>query len=405
MPPRLSASKIVHLIPGADVRGLQRIAGHISLRLPTKTEVVTVAVPKAGTVVEKHGVRIAINQVAGGALSYEITGDRDRVLVVQALNAKGQPLASSMKISGDLLLGGGFAGRTDYSGSIVALEIVLAAEEQTAEFPVTLTDFSFAGEKRSLARDDTPEFQSQRPKDVQAQYSKPLQPQEKPQPRLALAQVGPFEVSLDKAQPFFQMSLNMTVRGPDAPTLRRRFNLGQLQLTRVALKDGSVLTPPAAGNPSDRSVWSRPLRFMSSPAKGALSASQNFSVDTKAKPQDLKSVDGSLSLRFPATIDTLRLDDLNVGQTVQSGAAKVTVAARSRQSVTVETNQDAEHVVYIRLLDAQGQALMFSGPEVTALPDGGSRIELSPFNAPACAEIVIARDIETQTLPFSLSLP
>jgi hypothetical protein len=73
--------------------------------------------------------------------------------------------------------------------------------------------------------------------------------------------------------------------------------------------------------------------------------------------------------------------------------------------VTVETNQDAEHVVYIRLLDARGQALMFSGPEVTALPDGGSRIELSPFNAPASAEIVIARDIETQTLPFSLSLP
>ena len=405
IPPRLSASKTVHLTPGADARALQRIAGHVALRLPTKTEAVTVADPKPGTVVEKYDARVTISQVAGGTLSYQITGERDRVLLIRALNAKGQQLASHMKLSGDLLLGSGLAARADYAGSIAALEIVFAAAEETAEFPFVLNDFSFAGEKRSLARDDTPEFQPYGRQAFQAQYSTPLPPPEKAQPRLAVTEAGPFEISIDKAQPFFQLTLSMTVRGPDAPGFRRRFNLGDLELTRIALRDGSVLTrPDQTGNAADRSVWSVPLRFQSSPKSAVLSASENFSIDTKAKPQDLQSIEGRLSVRLPTALETVRLDDLGVGQTVRSGDVTVTVTGRGRQSLTLETNQDAAHITYIRLLDREGQALMFSGPDVTALPDGSSRFNLSPINAPARAEIVIARLMETQTLPFSLAV-
>jgi len=413
LPPRLSASKILRLVSGADAHALQRIAGHIALRLPTRTEAVTVAQPKAGTAVEKYGARVSISQVAGGSLSYQVTGDRNRVLLIRALNAKGQPLAHHMKMSGDLLFGSGFAGRTDYSGSIAALEIVFAAEEQSAAFPFALTNFSLAGEPRPLARDDTPEFQPYGGQALRAQYAaggtwKPLPPPDKPQPHLAATQAEAFEISLEKAQPFFQLSLSLGVRGPDAPGFRRRFDLGQLQLTRVVLKDGSVLAPPdpaANATQPDRSVWSQPLRFMSSPKQGVLAVSENFSIDTKAKPQDLQSLEGTLSLRLPTALETLRLDDLSVGQKVQSGEMTVTVAARSRQSLTLETSAGAERLVYVRLLDAQGEALMFSGPELTGLPGGGAKFDLSPFNAPARAEIVIAREFETETLPFSLALP
>jgi hypothetical protein len=40
-----------------------------------------------------------------------------------------------------------------------------------------------------------------------------------------------------------------------------------------------------------------------------------------------------------------------------------------------------------------------------AAPSMSARFDISPFNAPARAEIVIAREIETETLPFSLALP
>ena len=305
----------------------------------------TVADPKAGTVVEKYGARVVINQIAGGTLSYQITGPRDRVLLIRALNAKGQQLASHMKLSGDLLLGSGFTARADYAGSIAALEIVFAAAEEAAEFPFVLNDFSLAGEKRSLARDDTPEFQPYGRQAFHAQYSTRLPPPEKAQPRLAVTEAGPFEISLDKAQPFFQLSLSMTLRGPDAPGFRRRFNLGDLELTRIGLRDGSILTPPdRTGNTADRSVWSMPVQFQSSPRSAVLAASENFSIDTKAKPQDLQSIEGRLSVRLPTALETVRLDDLGVGQTVRSGDVTVTVAGRGRQSLTLETNRDAAHV-------------------------------------------------------------
>jgi hypothetical protein len=407
MPPRLTATKTVHLVAGADVGSLKRIAGRIALRLPTKTEAVTVAEPRPGTVIEKYGARVTINQLAGGSLSYQVTGERNRVLLIRTLNAKGQPLASHMKISGDLLLGSGTAARTDFSGAIKSVEIVFAAEEQSAEFPFALTDFSLAGEPRPLAHDDTPDFPPYSHQALRAQFTQPLPPPEKAQPRLAVAQAAPFEISLDKAQPLFQLSLGMTVRAPDAPGFRRRFNLGEMQLTRVTLKDGSVLMPPApAGSAkTDRSVWSVPLRFMSAAKQGALAEMSSFSIDTKAKPDDLKSIEGALSLHYPVILETLHLGDLRVGQSVQWGATKVIVTARTRQGVTLETSESADRVVYVRLLNAEGQALMSSIPQVTALPDGGTRIDLSPFNPPARAEMVIAREVETVSLPFSLTLP
>ncbi|HKX11010.1 MAG TPA: hypothetical protein VJN67_22625, partial [Stellaceae bacterium] len=407
MPPRLTATKTLHLIAGADAHSLRRVAGRVALRLPTKTESVTVAEPSAGTAIEKYGARVTLSHVTGGSLSYQVTGERDRVLLIRALNAKGQPLASPMKVSGDLLLGSGTAGRMDFSGTIKTIEIVFAAEEQKAEFPFALTDFSLAGEARPLAGDDTPDFPPYSDQAFRAQFTQPLPASEKAQPRLAVAQVTPFEISLDKAQPFFQLSLGMTVRAPDAPSFRRRFNLGELQLTRVALKDGTILTPPASAGSAktDRSIWSAPLRFMSAAKQGALAETSSFSIDSKAKPDDLKSVEGTLSLRYPVILDTLRLGDLSVGQSAQSGTTNLAVTARTRQGITLETSESADRVVYVRLLNAEGQALMFSSPQVTALPGGGARIELSPFNAPARAEIVIAREMESAAFPFNLTLP
>lgn len=419
LPPRLKASKTVRLVPGADAHALQRIAGHVALRLPTRTEAVTISDPKAGVVIEKYGARISVNPVAGGSLSYQITGASDRVLLIRALNAKGQQLASQMKISGDLMLGGGFAARADYSGTIGALEIVFAAEEQSADFPFVLTNFSLAGETRSIARDETPEFQPYSHQALRQEYStgvpgkpgawKPLPPPQKPQAHLGTVGIEAFELSLDKAQPFYLMRLDFSLRGPAAPTFQRRFNVGQLRLSRVVLKDGSAVTPPVPGgnsNPgmADRSVWSVPVRFMSTPVQGLLATAPSFFIDSKAKPQDLRSVEGSLALQFPKTLETLRLDDLTVGQTARSGDMTVTVAARTRQSLVLQANQDGQRVIYIRLLDAHGQVLMFSGPEITALPDGGARLDLSPFNAPVRAEIVFATEMETETLPFTLSL-
>ncbi|PYM69975.1 MAG: hypothetical protein DME10_21880, partial [Candidatus Rokuibacteriota bacterium] len=94
-----------------------------------------------------------------------------------------------------------------------------------------------------------------------------------------------FELSLDRAQPFYVLKLDFTVRSPDLPDFQKMFSLGQLHLTRIQLKDGTVLEPPpaAAAPPTAiRPVWDTAVRFTSSPKDGVLSTSLSLYVDTKA---------------------------------------------------------------------------------------------------------------------------
>ena len=420
MPPRLKATKPVRLIASADPRALQSVAGHVELRLPTRTDTITIAHPAAGAVIERYGAALSITEVSGGSVSYQIAGASDRVLLLRALNAAGKPLDRHMAASGDFLFGEGIAGQSEYAGKIDALEIVLAADEQTTEYPFMLTDFSFAGEPHPQTRDDTPEFRAYTYQMLRQDYSmqaqgrpgawKPLPPPAKPQSHIGVVQLEPFELSFDGAKPFYALKLDFTLRSPEVQTFKRRFNFGELRLANIALKDGSTLAPPPETGPPPSglalgSSWHAPIRFMSTAKDRVLATSLYFLIDTKAAPEQLKSVEGALTIQLPTALRTLRLDDMTVGQNVQAEDLTVTVTARGRSTLVLQASKDGERVVYVRLLDKTGQALAYFGPEIAGTPGGGAHFDFSPLSPPARAEIVVASEVETRTLPFAFSLP
>jgi len=175
-------------------------------------------------------------------------------------------------------------------------------------------------------------------------------------------------------------------------------------LTRVTgCKLNSQGLPAANPAAAMRSRWESPIRFGGSPKDGRLSTALNFYIDSKAKPEDLKAAQGVLTLRFPKALDTLALDELTVGRKAQLGDLTVTVVARGRKSVTLQTNRDGDRVYYIRLIGPDGQALGFFGPNITEAPDGAWRFELSPLNPAARAEIVVAREVDQKSYPVSLT--
>lgn len=393
---RLRAAKTVRLIAGADPKALQSLTGHVQLRLPTRTEAVTLAHPASGVTADRYGAAFTVTAIEAGRVSYQVTGARSRLLLFRALNAKGQPLTSSSAFSSDFMFGEGVSGERQYSGTVDRLEVVFAAEEETLELPFTLTDFAPAGKPSGLALDRTPAF---RPYGLQALR------REFPRARGA-GPLEPFELSLDRVQSFFVMRFDLTLRSPAVPNFEGGFSTGRLRLTRVELNDGSVLTPPAADATSPalaRSRWESGVRFTGAPKDGRLSTSLSLYVETKARPEDLKSVQGTLTLQYPRTLETLTLDDLTVGRRVQQGDLTVTVAARGRKSVTLATSRDGDRVYYVRLLGADGRALAYFGPNVTEGPGGAWRFELSPLNPPVKAEMVLAGQVDRQTLPVSLT--
>jgi hypothetical protein len=393
---RLRATKTVRLIAGADPKALQSLTGHVRLQLPTRTEVVTLPHPAPGASADRYGAVFTVTGVEPGRVSSQSAGARSRLLLFRALNAKGQPLASPGAFSSDFLFGEGVSGQRQFSGAVDRLEVVFAAEEETLELPFTLTDFAPAGKASSLAVDRTPPFRPYGLRELQREF---------PRARGA-GPLDPFELTLDRVQTFFVLRFDLTLRSPVVPNFERGFSAGRLQLSRVELADGSVLTPPAVDPVSPaaaRSRWESAIRFTGGPKDGRLSTSLSLYVDTKARPEDLKALQGTLTMQYPRALETLTLDDLTVGRQVQRGDLTVTVAARGRKSVTFATSRDGDRIYYVRLLGADGQALAYFGPTITEGPGGAWRFELSPLNPPVKAEIVLAGQVERQTLPVSLS--
>ncbi len=331
-------------------------------------------------------------------MSYQIAGARDRLLLFRALNGKGQPLASPSSFSSDFLFGDGVSGQKSYAGSIDRLEVVFAADEEAIELPFTLTDFAPAGKAGTVMLDRTPPFRPYSAQALQRDY---------PRPGRAGTGLEPFELSLDKVQSFFGLKLDVTLRSPEVPNFEKAFGVGRLRLTRVQLQDGSVIEPPAteaAGSGARiQSRWENAIRFGGSPKDGSLSTALGFYIDSKAKPEDVKAVQGVLTLQFPKALDTLALDDLTVGRQAQRGDMTVTVVARGRKSVTLQTNRAGDRVYYVRLIGADGQAVAFFGPNITEAPDGAWRFELSPLGPVARAEIVLAREVDQKTYPVTLT--
>src|SRR6266852_1446570 len=106
-----------------------------------------------------------------------------------------------------------------------------------------------------------------------------------------------------------------------------------------------VSTASAAPSAAVRPVWDTAVRFASSPKDGVLSTSVSLYVDTKAKPEELKALQGVLTVQLPKTIETLRLDDLTPGSKASSDALTVTVAGRGRKSLTLEAGKDGARVL------------------------------------------------------------
>src|SRR5262249_13991933 len=155
----------------------------------------------------------------------------------------------------------------------------------------------------------------------------------KPEPHRAMTQLEPFELSFDRAQAFYALKLDFTLRSPDLPNFQKGFSVGRLELTRIVLKDGTTIEAPHGAGASGSmlvSRWDQSLDFGGVARDGVLATSASFLVDTKAKPEDLASLSGLLTVRFPTALETVRLDDMTLGQTARQGDTTVTVTARGR---------------------------------------------------------------------------
>jgi len=404
MAPRLKATKVARLMPGVDPHALGSIAGHIEVRLPTRTETVTISKSQPVMKAERNGATFVVSDVTDGTVRYQIVGARANVLHFRALNAAGQSLASGGGFFADFLLGEGVSGHKEYAGVVDRVEVVFAAEEQTLRMPFTLSDLSLAGKPRSIARDSTPPFQPYGYAALRRDH--PRLPVPGKPGALAVTSLDPFELSFDKATAYFGTMLEFTFRSPIVPDFEKAFTVGRLRLTRVELADGTRLEPlPAGAAPKPMisvQTWDTAIRFGSAPKDGALTTSLRLFLDAKLKAEDIKALRGTVTVQFPRTLQAVSLNDLTPGQRAELGDLTATVTTRGRNGFTLLVNKDGNRVLYTRIMNADGQPIAFFSPNITAAPDGTWRFELSPLGTPAGAELIVAGELDRKDYAFTL---
>jgi hypothetical protein len=217
---------------------------------------------------------------------------------------------------------------------------------------------------------------------------------------------NPFELSFDRAQTMFTTRLDFTLRSPALPNLEHAYTVGRLKLTRIELNDGSVLTPPVAAAAGARpAAWETALRFGTTPKDGVLTKSLYLLVDAKPAPETIRAVAGVLTLQLPRTIRTLRVEDLTPGSETATAGMLVTVTARGHRSLTLRAAANGERVLHVALTAVGGQPVASFNPTITESPDGAWTFQLSPYGAPAYADVTFATSVERKDYPFRLERP
>jgi len=98
------------------------------------------------------------------------------------------------------------------------------------------------------------------------------------------------------------------------------------------------------------------------------------------------------------------MDELFPGQRAETAGLAVTVTARGRRALTLQTGPGGERLLYVMLTDADLQPVMSFSPSVSEEQDGTWRFQLTPQGVAAHADVLVAGDLDRKEYPFRLEL-
>lgn len=133
---KVQGSKTVRLKPDVVLSQVAKIKGQVAVQAATKTRVETLKAPFARKVIKTDQLRMYFRKNTPGTVKYTISGDTSKILAVRAKNAKGQYLASagSSASGNETKMVSKF-----FKGKVASVEVVMADELQTKEYPFEIS--------------------------------------------------------------------------------------------------------------------------------------------------------------------------------------------------------------------------------------------------------------------------
>jgi hypothetical protein len=395
--PVVAGSKTVRLKPGVGVGDIAAIAGHVELRLPTRTETFRVDAPFDGQLVEAPEVRIKLSAAEPGTVKYEVSGRIDRVLATRALNGAGQVLRGAGAYGSERLLGAGKSIAKSFAGAPAAVEFVVATEETLLR-----TDFEIAPVAPRFDPWDRPGpyevAAATIPAYREAAAGSDLSAACEARP--ADSQLAPFQLcprSLNAQWGGLQGQFQ--VLGPDLPGLGGNLSGLELRLEAVTLDGGDAPVPIDLGTYIRlRDVYDaehlEDTPWISAEAPESL---ENTTID---------GVHGRLIARVPLTLGGVSLDVSELGSRVRHETGlDLRLVGFWNGTLQLDVNGPRDRIVQFIPRDEAGTALATNNARLDPGEAPGLwRASLSVSGRPATLDVIFAESREILEYPFEMSL-
>jgi hypothetical protein len=399
----LSGEKTLSLPAGVGFAQVAQIKGYIDYRLPTAVEKKIIEAPLAGKLVDLHGLRVRFKSAAASSLDFEYSGDTNRLLQVNALNAKRQVLATSGAMRRGMFFGSGKAASVEIKGSVAAAEIMVASAFENQRYEFVLTHMAppakaFFSEREIPPRFDDKAFEQLVLAKAPVINEFPFYP---PKARVTAA---PVELAInDVRSSSFGLSIEGAAYTDLALPLYAHIGVAQLFIQQVADAEGKLF-------PVNKTV---PLYFE---RQGGMTFNGVYQPDEKTpwlradfsfraadvQVEKISKLQGELRFYQPRHLQTASLP-FALGPIWGGPKSRVELVEWKAGRLVFNVQGNYEEIVGLKAFNAAGD--LVSHPAQYSAIFGQPQLNLEISEVPTRFEIEYTSESEELLVPFAVDLP
>lgn len=404
--PAYRAKKQVHLLEGTSPLDIGEVRGIVEVRVPVQVSRHRLTAPLAGKVVETAGARLRFIGSSDGQLSYETSGEHERILAVRALNEQGQVLKSPGGSTMDRLLGSGKHHSRDVRGNPAQVEVIVAER-----FEILEHDFRLQAPSPVLSGSagHAPLVEAADAQAIRKALAQPV-PEEAgefyQQPK-ASVDTGPVKVSLEQLQSggFYPFYAVFDIRTARIPGLDQNMAAGQLRLNSVTDDQGEVhpLSESAHFSLKQDGMLINGV-YRTSDNKPWLEGEVSL-VDSEYEGGQPVVISGQVQLAPVREIRRFEITEPEFGTAYTQGEVSVTVESLGSQGLDVLVTNGIGKLVGLEVLNSSGEVVgkgssTFAGEQTEA----GIRHRISVGERPSALVLHVATGMVQADFPFTLKV-
>ena len=346
---KISGDKSVRLKQLVLLSQVAVIKGKVAVRAATQTSIKSLKRPFAKKTIQTSDVRMYLKKSNLNTVKYDLSGEMNRILAIRAKNEKGEYLASGGSSSS------AYEGiktiSKRFKGKIASIEVVVAEQMKSEEYPFEITQLTPRYGKEGNGKQVGVKFTSKSRflrEYAKVKYENECKDKQK-------IRAGEFLVCLNKFGKQWGQAIggDFEVIGPAEEALQNDLSAAVLSIDTVTTEGGEKISfnKKAAVDLEykfDTKYNDKKKEWQITNRKLKASYVKIFSDDEKLKDKKVRSINGTLTIRFPKNPKHIVL-----------GANELGVAKKSKDGITASISAFEDWSTYIDLQGSVNKVMRF----------------------------------------------